>query len=62
MQQVFVVAGESWLLSLDGNLHRAAPGQQGLSGLIEKDVVKYECRRRWSTPERLLNAWRKGDA
>lgn len=39
MRQVFVVAGESWLLSLVGNLHRAAPGHHGLSGLIEKDVI-----------------------
>lgn len=34
-----MVAGESWLLSFDGNLHRAAPGHHGLSGLIEKDVI-----------------------
>lgn len=41
MQQVFVAAGESWLLSLDANLHRAASGHHGLSELIERRNNKY---------------------
>lgn len=32
------MAGESWLLSLNKNLRRAASGRHGLSGLIKKDV------------------------
>lgn len=56
------MAGESWLLSLDGNLHRAASGRHGLSGLIKKDVINTGRRSRRSTAERLLKALTKGGA